>query len=170
MNHKLIKDLLGEDELGVVIRAHIHIEEYVDKFFAIKIDDCNYLAKIKLEFSEKVLLALSLGLDKEFQKPLMVISKIRNKFAHKTDSTLTESDVNNLYKSFCSEEKAELQDMIKNNPDRPESLSDKYSKLSVMEKLVVMVIYMSTKFEMIIDEEVQSLQKMVRLIEAESNA
>ena len=60
--------------------------------------------------------------------------------------------------------------MIKNNPDRPDSLSGEYSKLSVMEKLVVMVIYMSTKFEMVIEEEVQSLQKVVRLIEADSNA
>jgi hypothetical protein len=170
MNDNLIRDLLGEDELGVVIRSHIHIEEYVDKFLALKADNYKYLLKIKLEFSEKILLALSLGLDEDFQKPLIVISKIRNKFAHKTDSALTDSDVNNLYKSFCSREKSELQDMIKNNPDGPDSLAKEYSKLSTMEKLVIMILYMSSKFEMVINEAVNELNMIIRLIDAETNA
>jgi hypothetical protein len=169
MDDDLLRDLLGEDELGIIIRAHIHIEEYVDKFLILKTEEYKYLEKVKLEFSEKVLVGLSLGLDEKFYSPLIVISKIRNKFAHKTDSSLTQSDVNNLYESFCAEDKADLQKIIRDNPDRPATLSSTFKELTIIEKLIVMVIFLTSKFAHIINDEVCELQDKIKKIDNEKN-
>ena len=138
MDHKLLRVLLGQDELGSVVRAHIYIEEHIDKFPTLMSDKNEYIEKMSLDFSNKLRLALALGLDEELHKPLVALSNIRNKFAHKTDSCLNKSDVNNFYKSFVGEDKVGLQKIIEINPDRPKDLAEKYSKLAVREQFILM--------------------------------
>lgn len=165
MDDKLLRVLLGQDELGVVVRAHIYIEEYIDQFLILMSDKNEYIEKMNLDFSNKLRLALALGLDEELYKPLVSLSKIRNKFAHKTDSFLNKSDVNNFYKGFVGEDKDGLQKIIEINPNRTAGLADKYSKLSVSEQFVIMVIYLNTRLSSAIDSEVERMQKVIELSE-----
>ena len=165
MDDKLLKVLLGQDELGVVVRSHIYIEEYIDQFLILMTDKNEYIEKMNLDFSNKLRLALALGLDEELHKPLVSLSNIRNKFAHKTDSCLNKSDVNNFYKSFVGEDKDGLQKIIAKNPDRPAGLAEKYSGLSISEQFVIMVIYLNTRLSSIIHSEVERMQKVIELSE-----
>lgn len=160
MDDQLLDLLLGQDELGVVVRSHIYIEEYIDQFLILKSDKTEYIEKMNLDFSNKLRLAVALGLDDELYKPLVSLSNIRNKFAHKTGSHLTESDVNNFYKSFVSEDKNGLQEIIAKNPDRPTGLAETYSRLEINEQFVIMVIYLNTRLSNIIHSEVHKMLPM----------
>tara|TARA_Y100001001_G_scaffold158598_1_gene178327 strand:+ start:2313 stop:2846 length:534 start_codon:yes stop_codon:yes gene_type:complete len=157
---KLIKAFLTDDELALVVRSHIKVEEQLDKLLILFIAEQKYLDKIKLEFSEKVLLAAALGMDEDLIQPLSVLGRIRNKFAHKTDSELTKSDVNNLYKSFSALGKEVLQQTTKNNPDRPPQLSTKYNDMTIREKFVLMTIYLHSWIRGLVHEEVGRMQEV----------
>ncbi len=165
MDNRLLTILLGEDDLGVVIRAHIHIEEYIEKFLILK-TDFQYVKKMNLDFSEKLLLAVSLGFNNDLYAPLVSLSNIRNKFAHKTDSVLTKSDVNNLYKSFAPEHKEGLQEIIRNNSDRPEGLATKYADLALSEKFVLMVMSLDILLAQMIHGVVLHMEKEIERMES----
>ncbi len=147
MLDKMLNILLNEDELGAVVRAHILIEQYIDHFLSLAVIKNDYLNKMSIDFSNKVKLAVALGLDEEIYKPINSITSIRNKFAHRADFKLDSSDVKSFYDSFTAEDRDGIQDIISNNPDRPAGLADKYSRLSIKEKLVVMVILLAIRIE-----------------------
>lgn len=94
----LFKALSGEDNLGVVIRALIHMEHELDKFIdkmLLKPDE------LKLNnFGMRLKVALACGLRQDLKKPLQILGKIRNDFAHQLNTDLTEVHVEELRKSF----------------------------------------------------------------------
>ncbi len=101
------KALVSEDEMGQVIRAHIHIEYQLNELLKLFIPYYEKLEKMenKLEFSQKVHLACALGLKYEALSPLLAIGKLRNDFAHKLSTTLDQGRAKNLYKTLSKNEK-----------------------------------------------------------------
>ncbi|MBR1204512.1 MULTISPECIES: hypothetical protein [unclassified Bradyrhizobium] len=93
----LTQALITEDDLGKVIRAHIHIEHelYDLIFFAAPCPE-QLLKSKDMEFSEKVRLALVLGLNAELKPALTAVSKLRNNFAHRIDMRLEEKAATQL--------------------------------------------------------------------------
>lgn len=104
-----IQSLQAEDELGLVIRAHIHIEAKLIEFLFL-LADAKALERMDLEYSQRVHLAVALGLKEEYSKGLLALGTIRNAFAHKLGSSLTESRVSNLYGALSSDEKSVVQE------------------------------------------------------------
>jgi hypothetical protein len=104
-----VRVLFGEDELGVVIRAHIYVEARLLELLSLLVKDENHLKKLNLEFSQYVDLAVALGLGQEHAKGLRAFGNLRNEFAHKLDSKLSESRINNLYESFSASDKEIVQ-------------------------------------------------------------
>ena len=94
--------LRGEDELGMVLRAHTHIESVLRRLIAELVADASALAQVKLDYSDKVNLAVALGLENEYSKPLLALGALRNRFAHTLDAALTRQEANNLYKALSS--------------------------------------------------------------------
>jgi hypothetical protein len=86
--------LLRQDELGAVVRAQIYIEHVLIEFIASRPDAPK---TVGLSFSQLVTLALKLGLPQQFNQPLRAFARIRNLFAHRLDTELTED----LVKEFC---------------------------------------------------------------------
>src|SRR5438477_11303402 len=84
-----IKVLDGEDELGAVIRAHIHIEALLLELLRLLVKDEGALRKLNHEFSQSVDLAIALGLGPEHAKGLRAFGKLRNEFAHDLNSKLS---------------------------------------------------------------------------------
>src|SRR5258708_1065128 len=72
--------LLSEDELGVVVRAHIHIEHELEKFLCAALENPNELGR--LEYSARVRLALACGLRADLKGPLNAFGALRNRFSH----------------------------------------------------------------------------------------
>ncbi|MFV8440442.1 hypothetical protein C9I98_26210 [Photobacterium sanctipauli] len=161
MHQKLMSVLLNEDELGAVIRAHMALEQDVDRFVSLVATNSDYIEKMQIDFSNKLKLAVAFGLDEEIYKPLVSVTNIRNKFAHRADMQLSKSEVNNFYKSFTSEDQALIQEVISNNPDRPPGLSKKYSLLSVKEQFVVMVFYLAIRLWHEVEIELEYILEQV---------
>ncbi|WP_146083438.1 hypothetical protein [Marinobacter flavimaris] len=159
-NRTLIRALLSGDELSMVVRSHIKVEEQVDHFLVLHVVSYKHLEKISLTFAEKCLLAVALGMDEDLIKPLSTLGNIRNKFAHKTDSELTKSDVNNFYKAFSATGKEVLQETIATNSDRPEQLARKYNDMSIREKFALMTIYLHSNIRGLVHDEVERMNAL----------
>lgn len=93
----LVKILVGEDELGVVIRAHILIESQLLMLFDLLVPYPKHLKNVRLGYRQRVDFALALGLKPQYGPPLKSFGKIRNDFAHKPDTGLTEKHVKDLF-------------------------------------------------------------------------
>jgi len=65
--------LQGEDELGVVVRAHIHVEAALNALIETVSSNPNYIDKMDLEYSQKVRLAVALGLLPQYESPLLAL-------------------------------------------------------------------------------------------------
>ena len=147
MNHKavldeLIKDLFNEDEMGSVIRAHIRIENTLINIINITAPNPNYIKKLNLDFDGSVTLALLLGLSEEYAKPLTVLGKLRNDFAHKPNMKLSKNEVNNLYKSLNSEAKEFIQNSFKEIKEKNETIRPfkKFSDVPPIDQFRLIVV------------------------------
>ncbi len=103
------KVLNGEDELGAVIRAHIHIEALLLELLGLLVKDEEALKRLNHEFSQSVDLAIALGLGPEHAKGLRAFGNLRNEFAHNLNSKLSDSRINSLYESLSSKDKGIVQ-------------------------------------------------------------
>lgn len=161
MHQELMSVLMNEDELGAVIRAHMALELDVERFVSLVATNPDYVEKMQIDFSNKLKLAVALGLDEEIYKPLASVTSIRNKFAHRADMQLSKSEVNNFYKSFTPEDQLLIQEVISNNSDRPIGLAKKFSLLSVKEQFVVMVFYLAIRLRHEVEVELEYILEQV---------
>lgn len=89
------KHLTTEDELGVVVRAHIHIEASVNDFLEHVVPFPDLMPR--LQYETKLRLACALGLRQDRFAALKLLGDIRNLFGHKLDAVLTDAKINELY-------------------------------------------------------------------------
>lgn len=94
----LIAILNGEDEIGVVIRAHIEIELYLNEVLDRLIP--YYEDFPELEYSDRVKVSIAMGLHPDLRSPLLFIGKIRNKYAHEKGYKLTKEVLDNFFETF----------------------------------------------------------------------
>ncbi|WP_275100162.1 hypothetical protein [Sedimenticola hydrogenitrophicus] len=106
---ELINALNSEDDLGAVIRAHIHIESALNNLIDSYFESPKHIDRMRLEFHEKVKLAQAIGLKNQYAKPLNTLGTIRNNFAHRLDTTLGSNEIDSLYKSFDGDDKQMIQ-------------------------------------------------------------
>lgn len=86
---ELTKHLMAEDPLPVVMRGHMHIEAELLNF----IKATGHPQKqIPAKYAHRVQLAVKLGLPNEFSKQLVFIGKLRNRFGHRLNATISKSD------------------------------------------------------------------------------
>ena len=104
-----IAALMGEDELGVVVRAHIHIESVLLRLLDRMVVDPASLKKMDLNYSQRVNFALTLGLKAQHGPPLLALGTLRNAFAHRPETKLSKDRVDNLYKSLGAEDRKLVQ-------------------------------------------------------------
>ncbi|MBN9454265.1 MAG: hypothetical protein J0I42_20200 [Bosea sp.] len=99
------KALLGEDDLGMVVRAHIHIESRLSEFIEARLVQPEQLELSKVPFEMRVRLALALGLSDKFKSALNFVGTLRNKFAHTLTASLGEEEATNFERALGSEGK-----------------------------------------------------------------
>jgi hypothetical protein len=101
--------LFKEDDLGSVIRSHLHIEHHLNDILNMLLPFSNNLKPIGLDYAGKVHLCCALGLEPKKAKVLLSLGKMRNKFAHELSFCLDKSTVKNLYEALDQVEKEVLQ-------------------------------------------------------------
>lgn len=108
-----LKDvLLNEDDIGKVIKSHIHIENLIYQFIDLSVMDSEPLKAMNLDYYSAIHLAVSLGLPKRLLSPLKCLGSIRNKFAHCIDQKLSKNEINAIYKSLDQTDKLEVNSMM----------------------------------------------------------
>ena len=90
--------LRNEDELGMIVRAHIVLEYELEQFTAAILPVPTELGK--MEYSAKLRLAFACGLRTDVKGPLRALGALRNKFAHRIGTTISESDADAFLASF----------------------------------------------------------------------
>ena len=111
-------DLLREDELGSVIRAHIRIEYLLRQAVSNWVPHPEHIKKLAPDYDALITIALMHGMDERYGPPFRALGKLRNDFAHKPGTKLTKQSVNNLYKCLNSEDKKAVQRVLKSLQDR----------------------------------------------------
>jgi hypothetical protein len=102
--------LRNDDDLGKVVRAHIHIEHELQDLIFFAAPKPNQLKSFdKMEFSEKVHLALVLGLNADLKPALTATGTLRNKFAHRLDTRIGEEEAKNLIATLAPSAKQRFQ-------------------------------------------------------------
>jgi hypothetical protein len=104
----LLRSFESEDDLGVVIRTHIVIENFLRNLIKSFIVNETYFEASKLEYFQTVQIALAFGLQPRFERSLNALGNLRNKFAHELRDELNRSDVKNFYETLDSNEKQML--------------------------------------------------------------
>jgi hypothetical protein len=97
ISQDFVTALLAEDELGVVVRAHIHIENRVIEYLNLLMVESKLLADAKLGYYQKVLMMCALGFEPGFKSAFVKLGEMRNKFSHDLNAKLTAKTVADLY-------------------------------------------------------------------------
>jgi hypothetical protein len=139
ISEELFKDALyKEDDLGSVIRVHLHIEHHVNEIIHLLAPSPDYLKQLRLDYDGKITLLCLLGLKPDSIKVLSALGKMRNKFAHNLNYQLDESTVKSFYETLDSYSKKALQksydDLLTNGEYQG---LDVYKKLTPRNKFIV---------------------------------
>jgi hypothetical protein len=85
----------GDDDLGMVIRGHIHLEHELKEFILAAQSGETVLSEY--DYAGTLGLALALGLNPLLEAGLMAAGTLRNKFAHRLEMKLTEDEAKKIY-------------------------------------------------------------------------
>lgn len=97
-----------EDDLGLVIRAHIFIEHELREFILAAAPKPQELKFLDHAYSRTLQIALALGLDPDLKAGLLALGAIRNKFAHQLNTKLTSEESRGLYSKFPPKIKTDM--------------------------------------------------------------
>ncbi|WP_454655083.1 hypothetical protein [Bosea beijingensis] len=97
------KALLGEDDLGVVVRAQIHIENQLIEFIRATMSPASAVDALDLDYAGRVKLALALGLSPTFKPALTFVGGLRNRFAHRLDTHISAQEALNFQNALGPE-------------------------------------------------------------------
>lgn len=112
-----VKDTRGENELQVIIRGHLYVENEIDNLLKLKLEKPQHLYDSNFMFYSKLKTALALGLIAEENKNAYIrLNKIRNNFAHNLNYELTENDFTDLYGVFNSTYRERYKFITNSNP------------------------------------------------------
>jgi hypothetical protein len=92
--------LVGEDELGMVVRGHIYIEKELIDFVRARLPYPDGIKDLGIDYSGHIKLAICLGLDQSFGPGLKFVGSLRNRFAHQLDMTIGKQDADAFDKAL----------------------------------------------------------------------
>ncbi|HGE6056600.1 TPA: hypothetical protein ACGG7M_003463 [Vibrio cholerae] len=138
--------LFQEDDLGAVIRVHLNIESQVNKLLSVLVPFPDELKPIRLDYFGKVHLISALGIEPEKIKVLLVLGKMRNKFAHDINYALDKSAINNLYESLDLELKVQVQNYMVNIDNDSENI-EKFNNLSSKDQFIIISVFVRLMLE-----------------------
>ncbi len=122
---QLIRDLNSEDELGLLLRGHLYIENELVKIIEAHMPHPEKFDIAAINFPKKIYLAAAMGiLSEEEVEPYIFFNKLRNKLAHNLGQEVTENDIKGLIESLTHRQLQMLQFAIESRPDREHGLQD----------------------------------------------
>ncbi len=135
-------DALGDDDLGMVVRVHLHIEHELREFVLTAAPQAEHVKFSYLGFDGTCRLALILGLNPDFGPFLRAAGTLRNKFSHRLDTRLGEEEANNLF-TACSPTQKDIahRSFASLKRDHPEkSWPATFAHLSARERIQLLLV------------------------------
>jgi hypothetical protein len=109
VDHYILDLVNFGDELQVAIRCHLAIEHHLINVIESELKYPNEFSTSKLNFRQKVELAIALGkIDKGMKGTFLSINKLRNQFAHDMHKKITEQEMDELYSTLNSQSREAL--------------------------------------------------------------
>ena len=130
------QDLAREDDLGLVVKAHLHIEHQLLEFISLHLPYKERCDWSRIGYAAKVDLALALGLPDTLRKPLVAIGTLRNEFAHNLSYSQASVDAVALYNGLP----ALLHSGVKESYRLVKGVDLKPRKVSNRDLLVILLI------------------------------
>ena len=149
----LINAFKGNDDLGVVIRSHIIIEQYLNDIIeSVLAKPEIYRKNINLDYHVKVKVVTAIGLHKRFESALNALGKLRNDFAHNIRSNITKQDTNNIYEAFDAERKETIQQLFLTIKKRYSDVQlSNYRDLCPKDKFLLYIIVLAGALEIAVE-------------------
>ena len=132
--------LFKDDDLGSVIRVHLHIEHHVNEILELLVPFPQDLKAVKLDYDGKVNLLPVLGVKPENIKVLTALGTMRNKFAHNLNYKLDKSNVKNLYETLDSDSKEILFNSHEATRNKGFNNIDQYKKLEPKDQFILIAV------------------------------
>jgi hypothetical protein len=102
VDSQFIADLQREDDLGLVVRGHLHIEHQLIELAAARLPFASRIDWNEISFRAKLEIAYACGLPEDRKKLISSLNSLRNKFAHRLDATIHKADVVGIYNALSS--------------------------------------------------------------------
>ncbi|MDH6650358.1 UNVERIFIED_ORG: hypothetical protein M2312_005031 [Rhizobium esperanzae] len=134
---ELFRTLENNDTLAIVVKSAIFIETEIIELINGAMHNPSALNGLDLTYHQRCGLAIAVGLNQRFSKPLKAIGTIRNKFAHRVDAQFGKDQADNLYDAFDPVDKSIINKVgshLAKHRNKP------FSKLDPMERFVICVI------------------------------
>ena len=93
----LSTDLTREDDVGMIVKGHIHIEYQLQQLACRVLPFPERCDWNKIGYRQTVELALACGLPDDMRGTLNALGSLRNTFAHRLDAALEKQRVMDLY-------------------------------------------------------------------------
>lgn len=101
-----------DDTLAIVLKAHLYIEAELEEL--LRLGTKNYKELDLKYFKEKLNLCYGIGLiERDLYTVLKKFNTIRNKYGHRVDFEITETDFKEMYDLMNSEQKREYSEDLK---------------------------------------------------------
>lgn len=132
----------AEDELGAVVRAHIHIESCLNALVEGWMVSPSHLAKMQLDYAQKVELAVALGLKEQYSAPLRALGTLRNAFAHRPGTAITKDRADSIYKSLHQDDKNLVQAVYARICAKATDERPKFKELKARDRFTLVAVAM----------------------------
>jgi len=149
----LVDAFKGKDDLGVVVRSHIIVEQYLNDIIesVLSVPE-KYRKNIDLDYHVKVKFAVTIGLNKRFEPALKTLGTLRNGFAHNIREEINKQDADSIYKALDSERKETVQKLFNNITSRNSNISlPKYRELVPKDKYLLYIIALCGALELAVE-------------------
>lgn len=116
----LYNDLTREDDVGLVLRGHLHIEYQLMEIACAVLPFGNRCDWNKFSYRTKIELAYACGLPRDACDVLVKLGTLRNDFAHKLDASISKKRALDLYNCLSAKYRTVLRDSYKVMMKKPD--------------------------------------------------
>jgi hypothetical protein len=139
---RFFAEMENADPLGVVIRGLIYIEHELIELLTENLVNPKAAKISSLEYSEKVDLAVAIGLRDDLGRALRALGSLRNRLAHDLQAAVDASAANNAYKALSAQDKDIVQNIFSRvqelNAPRPKT----FASLEPLDQVRVLMVSM----------------------------
>ena len=145
--------LRREDELGAVVRTHVHVEAEFNELLSTLMPGPKHLDSMNIGYTNKPKLTCALGFKEEYLQPLQTLGSLRNAFAHRLDTTITEKVIDELYTSFPSDPKRLMNDSYNLTSEQlPAGVPAKLDEFDPHSQFIFIAVTLKAALELAINE------------------